>query len=458
VRGTILVAVLSSVGLAGAAALVSRVLWRSAEEKTLADTAQALAAMIEGQAQEDGITLEEAGPEAIEDSAIVGYRIELWSGGKLVTPAPSATPLGPPPAGPSYYSRGGCLVRAQPLTGGLVILLGAPEEAERRALRIFAWSLGFSLPFCLLLAAGVGWIVGRRATRPLVDFTARVTSIRDPRERGGAGREPAGSLGRGGTPGATPAEIEDLEDAFGHLLDRLAETLRREVEFAANASHELRTPLTTVRLYAEEASRGAPLAIRDALALQIHEIDRVVRLIDSLLVMAKDSESGFLRGEAVNLADVVREAAARTFSAGPAGAAPTLAALHLPDELFVRGDENLLGIAVENLLDNARKFTPDGRTIEVLCEQSGKTVRLVVTSPGARIGTTESEALFERFHRTPEARASHPGHGLGLPLARHIARVHGGDVRCASKPAEDACFVLELPAWEPEAPPAFGAS
>jgi two-component system sensor histidine kinase SenX3 len=74
-------------------------------------------------------------------------------------------------------------------------------------------------------------------------------------------------------------------------------------------------------------------------------------------------------------------------------------------------------------------------------------VELRVTTPGARISDAEGSQVFDRFHRAPEARAAQPGHGLGLSLARHIARMHGGDVLLASREGEDASFRLELPAW-----------
>src|SRR5262249_6877798 len=112
-------------------------------------------------------------------------------------------------------------------------------------------------------------------------------------------------------------------------------------------------------------------------------------------------------------------------------------------------DEALLGIAVLNLLDNARKFSLPGRPPRVVLSEDGGCVRLTVTSPGTRIPAGLAERLFERFYRGPEPRASLPGHGLGLPLARHVARLHGGEVRCASGPEEDACFELSIPAWRP---------
>ena len=113
----------------------------------------------------------------------------------------------------------------------------------------------------------------------------------------------------------------------------------------------------------------------------------------------------------------------------------------------MRGDEALLGIALENLLDNARKFSLPGSPPRIQVTEDATTVHLAIASPGARIPEDLVGRLFERFYRGELARASHPGHGLGLPLARHIARLHGGDLRCVSGPEEDARFDLTLPAW-----------
>jgi signal transduction histidine kinase len=122
-------------------------------------------------------------------------------------------------------------------------------------------------------------------------------------------------------------------------------------------------------------------------------------------------------------------------------------ALELPDEALTSGDEDLLGIALENLLDNAKKFARPGAQVLVSIEQSAERVTVSVTSPGAAVTETERSHIFERFYRGPEARASASGHGLGLPLSRHIARLHGGDVQCVSRMEEDARFVLDVPAW-----------
>jgi two-component system OmpR family sensor kinase len=209
----------------------------------------------------------------------------------------------------------------------------------------------------------------------------------------------------------------------------------------ANASHELRTPLTRLRLHLERACGAAGAGSVRELDLAVAEVDRLVRLVDSLLVLARDVSTGLPR-EVVNVADVARQAVGRAF------AAPEAAVLTAPDEALVSGDEDLLAIAVFNLVDNARKFSAGGPVAVAVAPAAG-TVTLSVTSPGARVEADDRERVFERFYRAPEARPGPNGHGLGLPLARHIARLHGGDARCASAPDEDARFVLEIPAWRP---------
>src|SRR5205085_2085436 len=127
------------------------------------------------------------------------------------------------------------------------------------------------------------------------------------------------------------------------------------------------------------------------------------------------------------------------------------------DEALVRGDEELLSIAIENLLGNAEKYSRSTEPVRLALSEVVGRVELVVSTPGARIGAAERDRLFDRFYRAADARAAEPGHGLGLPLARHVARLHGGDVDCVSRPDEDAAFRLSLPRWS-GTPPASGAA
>jgi two-component system, OmpR family, sensor kinase len=425
-RAALLSSLVTAMTFATAAALISLWLWRSEERRDLRQAVEGLRQAVHREADDERSTLEAAAPEAVRESDLAGYRIEVWVGERLIAANTTGTPLGPLHEG----APAGWLVEEQPVSGSLRVLVGA-RSRDGEALRVFGWSLLLALPACLAVAVVIGRLAGGRATGALVEFKRRILEIRP------FGQPPDEPI-RGAS-----AEVEELDAAFRSLWKRLSQALARESDFAANASHELRTPLTRIRLHAERALAETSPEGRIALAAQMEEIDRMARLADSLLVLARDVAAGIPNPEVVNLADVARSLAERALAARRTDLA------RLPEEALVRGDEALLGIAVENLLENAAKFSTQGQAVGIsLADRAGR-VRLVVTSPGARVAAHEKERVFERFYRNPEARPAPKGHGLGLPLARHIARLHGGDVLCVSGPDEDAAFVLELPAWAP---------
>lgn len=433
---TVSVAVASALLLASAAAVIAWALWEAGEERELEARSSAIANTIQNSAAEEDFRLMEDVPEALKESGLAGYRLEVWRGSELIASNQLGPTLGPRGPGPARTNS--WLITTRGLPQNLMLVAAAPRVHGVGTLRVFAWSLVLAAPLCL----GVAFLAGRaaaiRAARPLLDLRDRIRS--------------AGPLTPFAAPSAlaTVAEVSEIEKAFAELWTRLEDALSRERDFATNASHELRTPLTRVRLHGERAAAAGPAAARE-LAEQRREIDHMVRLVDSLLVLARD-DSRASGGEAVNLADVVRDCARDVFreDSGPEIAAP--------DEALVRGDEDLLRIAVENLLDNAKKFKQPGSRAHVSVEETAERVSVSVTSPGARVAAWERERLFERFYRSPAARAAHEGHGLGLALARHVARLHGGDVTCASDPDEDARFVLSVPSWRLERTQSASAS
>ena len=432
--GMAVVAVLSAVVLAAAAAGTAWLLWEADQRQQLRDEAESLAAAVDREAQEESLRPADAAPEALRESTAPGVRVEVWTSSGLVASSGSGPQIGREGSA-ATDAAADWIVYRRTLPDGLFLVVAAPATYGRRALRVFAFSLLVASPVCMAVAFVVGRAVARRATRPLIDLQARIGGVRaleplPPAEESDA-----------------PVEVADLEDAFRALWTRLEGTVRREREFAANASHELRMPLARIRLLAERARSGADAAARGALDAQVEEVDRLVRVVESLLVLARDTSAGVPRGEAVNLADVARRVTARVLDGG--GGECTF-----PDEAVVRGDEDLIEIAVQNLLENAHKFAAAPQPIRAVLSDEGGRVRLEVTTPGAHIEAAQCERLFDRFYRAPEVRAHRDGHGLGLALARHVARLHGGDVQCVSVESEDARFALDLPAWSADPPPA----
>src|SRR6185436_10849540 len=139
---------------------------------------------------------------------------------------------------------------------------------------------------------------------------------------------------------------------------------------------------------------AGPIA-RAALADQASEVDRLTTLLDSLLVLARDPSSALPAGETVNLADVCQRVAERSLLGSRA------TDCCFPDEAFVRGDEALIEIAIENLFDNARKFAVGPSPIRAELNPADHSFRLTVTTPGARIAAGDQDRLFDRFYRDP---------------------------------------------------------
>lgn len=425
VLASLLAALISAFVLAAAAALTAGLLWRDSELRSLRETAVTLVRAIPREATENHLDLRHGAMEAISELPEHGYRLEVWRGTTLVAGNMASRPLGPfsPAARAGIEKKWLVVTLVSP--EGLLVAVAEPKGVRGRSLSVFYRSLLVAAPVCALFAVAVGVSFGRRATRPVVTFTRQIAGIQRL-------ENPLLSDVRD-----APREVRELDRSFRELLARLSRSLRREIEFAANASHELRTPLTRIRLRAERALQDAGPAASDELRSQIAELDQMVRLVDSLLVLARDVESGLPIGEPVNLADIARECHLRP------GISRVPCELSAPDEAIVRGDEDLLSIAIENLVDNARKYSPRGYSATMRTDAESA-IQFTIVSEGEIADDGARDKLFERFFRGESARALHSGHGLGLSLARHIARLHGGDLRCESR-ASGLAFVLTLP-------------
>ncbi|WP_437061796.1 sensor histidine kinase [Streptomyces sp. enrichment culture] len=227
----------------------------------------------------------------------------------------------------------------------------------------------------------------------------------------------------------------------------LAEALARQRRFVTDASHELRTPVTQVYTRAQVLSRQAsaedlPARHRDELARLVGSAGRLGEVLDDLLLSASLAAGPARRPErrAVDLAELARSVVAEESDRAREGRL-TITVDTPPHPLFVDGIESALRRAVAELLTNAIGHTPAHGRITVALGRVRGAVELTVTDTGAGFDPTETERLFERFHRS----GRHGRYGLGLALLREVVIHHGGTLAASSRPGSGARFIIRLP-------------
>ncbi len=279
----------------------------------------------------------------------------------------------------------------------------------------------------VVLAAGLGGIVGGSAMQPvrrLMRGTRYVAATQDLSRR----VEAVGD-----------DELAGLARSFNAMLEALAESRRAQRQLVADASHELRTPLTTVQANVELLSRAHELSpvervqLREDLLSQLREL---TLLVGDLVELARERppESDL---EELDLAALVESCVERMRGHGPS---VRFAADLEPS--IVRADRVRLERAVTNLLDNARKWSPDGGTVEVEVSAG----ELIVRDEGPGIDSADRPHVFDRFYRSAESRRL-PGSGLGLAIVRQVAEMHGGAAwATAPRLGRGAELHLRLPA------------
>ena len=238
-------------------------------------------------------------------------------------------------------------------------------------------------------------------------------------------------------------------------LEATSEELQRAARFAADASHQLKTPVTVLRAGLEELRTRENLTPgeRDEISALIHQTYRLTGTIEDLLLLAR-MEAGRLQIEfaPVNLT-LLLESWLDDLSALPEAFDLTVET-DFPAALHIAGEPRYTTLILQNLLVNARKYNCPGGRIRVAAREVGGAVFLTIGNTGAPIPAALHEPIFERFHRG-SAGESIPGHGLGLNLARELARLHGGDLRLARSDAAWTEFEVR---FRPAAPAPMGVA
>ncbi len=328
-------------------------------------------------------------------------------------------------AGRDDYRVGVLPVHQADQRAALVVTRNVTQAQERLTDLLTTYALVGLLSLVVVVAAS-SWLAGR-LLRP-------ITTLRD------TAREiSAGSLdGRLEVTGHD--DLTDLQITFNQMLDRLENAFSVQRKMLDDAGHELRTPLTVLQGHLEVMSADDPQDVTETKELLLDEIERMSRLVNDLLMLAKAQRPDFVRRELVDLAVLGEGVAARC------GA---LADRTWQTDLDARGEALVDGQRITQALlqfaDNAVRHTQPGDTITIGSRSSLTSVEFWVADTGPGVPPELREAIFERFTST----GSHDGFGLGLSIVGAIAEAHGGRVSLDdSSPGTGATFRLRLPIKE----------
>jgi two-component system sensor histidine kinase BaeS len=309
------------------------------------------------------------------------------------------------------------------------------QHAEEAFAAALASALTIATLAALLTAGVTALLLVRRVAAPVEQLAAAADAVASGHYDIAAPDVPfGGELGR-------------LSEAFAHMAARLADTDAARTRLLADLAHELRTPLATMTAYLEAMEDGVVATDEAAWATLRVQVDRLGRLAGDLRSVALAEEQVAMdRWGAVDVTAVTRDAVA---VAAPRFAVRgvRLDVVGVGSPAMVLGDGQRLAQIMTNLLDNALRHTRPGGAVSVRVTATARDGRIVVSDDGDGLAPGDLEAVFERFYRVDPSRTSTSGgSGLGLSIARTIARRHGGQLSATSDGiGRGARFTLTLP-------------
>jgi len=319
-------------------------------------------------------------------------------------------------------------LRAQDQT--LVGVVGQSLQERTNALSGLRDVLLLGGPAALLLTSLAGYAVIGAALRPVETMRRQAGEF----SADGLDQRLAGPIAHD--------ELGRLRETLNEMLDRVYTSVGRERAFVANASHELRSPISTLRAELELVGRESPsgVALQSAVGSAIEETDRLARLADDLLLLARVDEDGIpIATESILVPELLREVQFQ---------AQLLPSVHVVEIVIgacspvtVSGDRNLLTLALQNLVINGVRHATT--KVELRAEVHEDTVELHVLDDGPGFAEDFLPEAWERFSRASAGRTE-PGLGLGLAITRAVARAHRGTTHAANRAGAGADVWLSL--------------
>ena len=330
----------------------------------------------------------------------------------------------------------------------IAVAVGAPTRDLAVVPGRLVGSILVVLPFILLAAAVVGWVLSSWALRPVGAMIDELEAITDGRSLHRRLLMPSGR----------PDELGRLAITLNAMMARLETSFTALRRFIADASHELKTPLTVMRAGVERAltdPRTGPEAL-GPLDETLQEVRRMTELVDGLLTLARVDEGRLeLHTEPTDLRALVAEVHETGQMLGEEAGLSVL--LEQPDgPVVAEVDAGRIRQLLMNLVSNAVKYTPAGGTVWVTLSATPDAATIAVRDTGIGIAPGDVGRVFDRFWRADSARSrtgERPGIGLGLSIGKWIAEAHGGSLAVSSRPGRGSTFTVTIPRgrWAPPA-------
>ncbi|WP_259564598.1 Cu(+)/Ag(+) sensor histidine kinase [Enterobacter sichuanensis] len=246
-------------------------------------------------------------------------------------------------------------------------------------------------------------------------------------------------------PSRVPVELEQLVISFNQMMGKIEDVFTRQANFSADIAHEIRTPITNLVTQTEIAlsQHRTQKELEDVLYSSLEEYNRMTRMVSDMLFLAQADNNQLIPDRVLfDLGAEVRKVF-EFFEAWAEERHITLTYHGVP--CLIEGDPQMFRRAINNLLSNALRYTPTGKTVTVSISKRGNDVELITENPGTPIPQVHLSKLFDRFYRVdPSRQRKGEGSGIGLAIVKSIVTAHHGKVRVESD-AVSTRFILTVP-------------
>lgn len=352
--------------------------------------------------------------------------MQRWA--QQTEPSQGAQDVDIPSIGKVLYSVQPVQVNGQPRGVFVIAHATAGERSEVIDVLVVIVQVSFGL---FLISLVLAWFAAGRVLAPLRTATATAQTIS---ETDLSQRLPVQGKG----------ELAELAATFNSMMDRLETAFDTQREFVNDAGHELRTPITIIRGHLELMGDD-PEEQRETLALVNSELERMSRLVDDMILLAKAERTDFLHLDMVDAAELTQE----LFNKAKALAERDWQ-LDEAAQGWIVIDRERMTEAMMNLAQNATQHTQEGDTITIGSTIAKGKVRFWVRDTGEGIPLPDQKRIFERFARAANSRRRSEGAGLGLSIVKAIAEAHAGQVLLRSKLGSGSMFTIVLPLDSPQ--------